>query len=145
LRAAVGALFLIGTLGTGVELLLLGHTEDVWQISPLGLMAVGLFTWTWFVAGGGRTVGRGFQVVMGLLVLSGVIGLWLHYRANVEFELEMYPSLAGVKLWWEAARGATPALAPGAMLELGLLGLAYTYRHPVLDRVAQPTGSSGME
>ena len=28
--------------------------------------------------------------------------------------------------------GATPTLAPGAMVELGLLGLAYTYRHPAL-------------
>jgi len=25
-----------------------------------------------------------------------------------------------------------PALAPGAMIQLGLLGLVYTYRHPFI-------------
>ena len=66
--------------------------------------------------------------------MSGVVGLWLHYQGNTEFELEMYPSLEGLALFWEAIRGATPTLAPGTMLELGLLGLAYMYRHPVLTR-----------
>ena len=32
----------LGLLGTGVELLLLGHTEDVWQWVPLILLAAGL-------------------------------------------------------------------------------------------------------
>ena len=65
-----------------------------------------------------------------LFVLSGVVGLWLHYHGNVEFELEMYPGLAGFELFRESVTGATPTLAPGTMLELGLLGLLYTYRHP---------------
>jgi hypothetical protein len=45
----------------------------------------------------------------------------------VEFELEMYPGLSGLELFREAMKGATPALAPGTMTILGLLGLAYTY------------------
>ena len=132
LRHFLLILFVIGAVGTGAELLLLGHTEDFWQWAPLVLMAASL------VALGGHMLARGsrslrvFRGMMVLFVLSGGVGLWLHYHGNTEFELEMYPSLQGVELFWESVTGATPTLAPGAMLELGLLGLAYTYRHPAL-------------
>ena len=36
----------------------------------------------------------------------------------------------------ERLTGATPALAPGAMVQLGLIGLAYTFRHPALRSAA---------
>ena len=49
---------------------------------------------------------------------------------GVEFELEMYPDLAGWKLFKDSMMGATPALAPGAMVQIGLIGLAWTLRHP---------------
>jgi hypothetical protein len=75
---------------------------------------------------------RFFQVIMSLCVVTGAIGVYLHYRGNVEFELERDGSLRGLRLFWEAIRGATPSLAPGALSQLGLLGLAYTYRHPAL-------------
>ncbi|HXV86647.1 MAG TPA: hypothetical protein VD793_08105 [Gemmatimonadales bacterium] len=131
LRVALHALFLFGTVGTGVELLLLGHTEDIWQLLPLLLMGLSLPAWAWWLARRRRISLRSFQAVMGLFVLSGFTGLVLHFRGNVEFELEMYPSLAGLPLWWEAVRGATPTLAPGTMIELGFLGLATTYRAPL--------------
>jgi hypothetical protein len=35
-------------------------------------------------------------------------------------------------LLWKVMSGAAPALAPGAMVQLGLLGLIYTFRHPAL-------------
>jgi hypothetical protein len=50
----------------------------------------------------------------------------------MEFELEMYPSMAGFELVRESMSGATPALAPGTMLVLALIGLTYSYRHPRL-------------
>jgi hypothetical protein len=132
LRCFLLILFVLGAVGTGAELLLLGHTEDVWQWFPLVLMAVSLVTLGWRVlTRRGRSL-RVFRGTMVLFVLSGGVGLWLHYHGNTEFELEMYPSLQGVELFWEAVTGATPTLAPGVMLELGLLGLAYTYRHPAL-------------
>ena len=34
----------------------------------------------------------------------------------------MDPALHGLDLFWSALRGATPALAPGAMAQLGLIG-----------------------
>ena len=64
-----------------------------------------------------------------------MLGAWLHFQVNMEFQLEMDPSLAGMQLFRKAILAKTPpALAPGAMLQLGLIGLAYTFRHPALQR-----------
>ena len=72
-----------------------------------------------------------------LFVISGFAGLFLHYQGNAQFELEMYPSLKGLELFRKAIKGTTPpTLAPGTMIVLGLLGLAYTYRHPALLKPA---------
>ena len=138
LRTAVLGLFVMGTVGAGVELLLMEHTESPWQLVPLLLMAASLLSVIWFLVVWNGLGLRGFQILMGLFVVSGFVGLYLHYRGNVEFELEMYPSLKGLALFWEAIRGATPVLDPGTMIELGLLGLAYTYRHPVLLDAREP-------
>lgn len=125
-------MFLIGSLGAGAELLLLEHTEDVWQKLPLVLIAIGCM-WLCVLTVSARSAGvRVFQVAMGLFVASGVAGILLHYQGNVEFELELQPGASGLELFWEAMKGATPALAPGTMILLGALGLAYTYHHPAL-------------
>jgi hypothetical protein len=129
-------LILIGILGLGAELLLLEHIEDFWQWVPLILMGLGLIILGWHAVDRGRASVRVFQGTMILFVVSGFVGFWMHYQANVEFELEMYPTLNGLPLFWEALQGALPTLAPGAMIQLGLLGLASTYRHPSL---ATPT------
>lgn len=134
LRGFCLALFVLGVLGAGTELALLGHTESAWQWIPLILMGTSLAALGWRAFSRGPASLRAFQVLMALFVASGFLGLFLHYRGNAEFELEMYPSLGGAKLFWESITGATPALAPGTMIELGLLGLAYTFRHPATSR-----------
>lgn len=135
LRAFVLLIFLLGLLGAGVELLLLGHTEDRWQYTPLILMALALLVLGWRAIDRRRANLRVFQLLMLAWIVSGFVGLWLHYKANIEFELEMYPDLKGLALFWKAIRGTTPpSLAPGAMIQLGLLGLTFTYRHPALTR-----------
>ena len=122
--------FVLGAVGTGVELLLLGHTEGAWQWGPIVLLAVSLGVLGANASSRGATGLRLFQGTMAMFVLSSGFGLWFHYQVNREFELEMYPSLQGLDLFSESITGATPTLAPGVMLQLGLLGLAYTYRHP---------------
>ncbi len=126
------AILLMGLLGTGVELLLLEHTEGFWQWVPLFLIAIGVIVSCWAVLYPGRRNIRVLQGTMILFLLSGLVGFILHYQGNTEFELEMYPSLKGMELFWEAIQGATPTLAPGTMIQLGLLGLVYTHRHPQL-------------
>jgi hypothetical protein len=67
---------------------------------------------------------------MAAFLVSGVLGTWYHYTGNVEFELERTPELGGWALFQAAMGGATPALAPGTMIQLGLIGLLFTFRHP---------------
>ena len=130
LRRFVGALFAAGVLGIGIELCFLGHTENRWQLVPLVLLGLGLLAQIWLVWRTSAASVRVFRSLMLLFVLSGFVGLYLHYSANVEFELEMYPSLRGLNLVREALTGALPALAPATMMHLGFLGLASTYRYP---------------
>ncbi len=141
LRRLVLAILTFGILGTGFELILLEHTEDNWQWVPLVLLAVGLPASIWLLLSPGFAIIRGFQVLMGLFILSGFVGQWLHFSGNVEFELEMYPSREGLELVWEALGGAYPSLAPGTMMLLGLLGMAACFRHPALGpgRIAPKT------
>jgi hypothetical protein len=132
IRRMLAAMFVFGSLGTGAELVLLEHTEDVWQSLPLALIALGcLGLCGVFIRPGAATL-RSFQVVTALFVASGAIGLVLHYQGNVEFELELHPDATGFELFWQTLKGATPALAPGTMILLGALGLACTYKHPAL-------------
>lgn len=132
LRTALLGLFLLGVLGTSTELLLLGHTEDRWQLVPLLLMAASLALTAWYGLTRSATAIRLFRLLMALFLGAGLAGILLHYRGNVEFELEMYPGMSGLELFREAMTGAFPALAPGAMILFGLVGLTWTYRHPAL-------------
>ena len=145
LRRILLGTFIVSIVGTAIELLLVGHIEDVWQLVPLVLFGLSLLVLIWEQLGGGATSIRAHQTLMILYVASGFIGLALHYKANVEFEVEMYPDLAGIALFWKAIQGASPpSLAPGAMIALGLLGLAYAYHHPALApssvSATNPTG-----
>jgi hypothetical protein len=70
---------------------------------------------------------------MWLFVLSGITGLVLHFRGNILFEQESDPSIAGTALLHRALMGATPTLAPGTMIQLGLVGLVFLFRHPRLQ------------
>jgi hypothetical protein len=122
----IAAIFLFGSVGTGAELLLMEHTEGVWQNVPLVLVAIGCSGLAMMAIKPGRAQLRAFQLVMTLFVASGLAGLWLHYRGNVEFELELRPGSSGLELFRESMMGATPALAPGTMILLGAVGLAYS-------------------
>lgn len=144
-RILLGALWL-GTLGTVVELLLLEHYEEWRQIVPLALLGSGLLVLAWHAIARGAAPLHVLQVLMMLYVLGGAAGMLLHYRGNVEFELEMYPDRRGLALFRESMMGATPALAPGTLIQLGLVGLAYSYRHPRLarsSREASPPSPGG--
>jgi hypothetical protein len=70
-----------------------------------------------------------------LVMLAGGVGILLHYQGNAEFQLDVNPDLAGWALFAKVLHSkAPPALAPGVMAQLGLLGLIYTFRHPALRR-----------
>jgi len=132
LRQLVLALVLFGIVGLEVELALLRHAESFTQWLPHVCLLVGLIVTGAVYFRPTMTVLRAFQVMMVIYLVIGALGVILHLKGNVEFALERSPSLSGLKLMWKALRGATPALAPGALAQLGLLGLLYTYKHPAL-------------
>ena len=134
-RRILLGIFLVGAGGIAVELWLLNHYEDLDQVIPLGLAAAGSLALLLAAARPTAATVRILQVVMVLFVVSGFLGVWYHYQATTEFQLEMDPSLRGWALFRKAiVAKAPPALAPGAMIQLGLIGLAYTFRHPVFGR-----------
>jgi hypothetical protein len=139
-RALLLAVLAIGLSGTAVDLFLLEHYEDVWQAPPLVAVALGLVTVAWAWRTGSAAAVRALRLVMILCLLTGAAGLAWHYQGNVEFQREMDPSLAGWALVMKVIRAkAPPALAPAAMIQIGLLGLLYTYRHGALVRRAPST------
>jgi len=133
-RRILLAILLLGLAGITAELLLLNHIEDFYQLIPVLLSGGAALAAALITLRPSRGTVRLFQAVMGLLLLSGAIGVVLHFQVTMEFQLEMDPALAGWALFRKAiVAKAPPALAPGAMTQLGLIGLAYTFRHPALQ------------
>ena len=120
----------VGLVGLTVELALLEHYEEWQQVLPLAALGAGAIALGALVLRPARVTVRAFQAVMVSFVVLGGAGIYLHYSGNVEFEIEMAPDARGLALVWSALRGATPALAPGALAQLGLLGLIASVRHP---------------
>lgn len=133
LRRGLLVLLVIGAAGLIGELVLLEHYEDTLQFVPFGLLTLTLLVTAWHWVSGSRTSLRALQAVMLLLVVAGPIGIFLHLRGNFEMEREFDPSLLGLDLWTAVIRGEAPTLAPGTLVQFGLLGLLYAYKHPALS------------
>ena len=125
LHQVILAALLFMLLGTALELYLLDHYEDTLQLIPL--LCIGIAVVLLFVLFFQRTrlLLRIFNLVLGLTALSGFYGAFLHLQANYEFELEMTPTASGWELFVESLSGALPALAPGSLIVLALLGYSY--------------------
>lgn len=124
LQRVLLAIWVAGLLGVAAELVLLEHYEDLKQLIPFAVIAIGLAAVGWLVARPGVAATRAFASVVALFGLSGLIGLILHYRGNAEFERERDPAIGGMTLVWESLTGATPALAPGTMILFAFIGYA---------------------
>lgn len=132
-RQLLMAILLLGLAGTCAELLLLNHMEDLRQWIPLTLIGASFIVLAWHGTKRSATSTRAIRWLMVGFLAGGMAGVYFHYQGSAEFKLESNPSLNGWALVWAAIRAKTPPLlAPGAMIQLGLLGWAYTYRHPAL-------------
>jgi len=142
LRWLMLSLFGFGLTGTAVDLLLLGHYESGAQIIPLALIGTTMAITLWHIFHRGRASLRTFQGLMILMAAVSLLGMYFHFRGNREFQLEITPSLGGWPLFLKIIRAhAPPAMAPGALLQLALLGLLYCYRHPALVRPKEAESS----
>ena len=141
MRILLLGLVLLGLIGLLAELTLLEHYASVWQAVPLVALGSALAV--------ARRPSRGsvqaLRLTMALLMVMGALGVWLHFDENRSFERELSSDAAGLALIWMAMRGATPLLAPGAFVQLGLLGLIVGYDHPALRRPARREAASAEE
>ena len=130
LRRFALALCLLGVVTTPIELVLMQHYNTKDQIMPfvfLGLAAIGVAA-AWFRPN--AKVLRGVRVLMVLVVLGSGIGVFEHLKANYRDATRggVVPNLIELVL-----TGVAPLLAPGILAQVGLLGLAFTYKHPAFE------------
>jgi hypothetical protein len=128
-KLLLGALA-VGVVGTSGELILLRHIDKPAQWIPLVALAVAVPVLIWHASSPSVASVRTLQALMFTFLVLGVIGVGLHYDSNVEFERELRPTEQGWEFLRKTVAGATPVLAPGSMVLLGLVGLAHAYRHP---------------
>ena len=128
IRRVILIVLMMGMAGLLAELALIAHYEDMAQWIPIALLAFGLLavaadlalskSWTQLV----------IQLTMVLMIGAGVLGIYFHFHGSREFQLEMDPQMRGTTLMWHVLRAKSPpTLAPGSMMQLGILGLGYAY------------------
>ena len=100
---------------------------------PFGLLVATMVVTGWHWWAFDRRTLRIFQAMMLLLIVAGPLGIYFHVTGNYEMEHEFDPSLLGFDLWKAVLHGEAPVLSPGTLVQFGLLGLLYAYRHPLLS------------
>jgi len=128
LRRWILAILVLGLVGTVTELVLLEHYEQPLQFVPLILIVAAVAVLAWEFRRHDAASRRGVQIVMALFVLAGFVGFVAHFNGSAEYQLELNPEMSNWELLEKVLRAkAPPLLAPGMMLQLGLLGLAYVF------------------
>ncbi len=138
LRRGMLAVLLFGCVGLTGELVLLEHYAELTQLVPPVLcVAMGLAIVAHWIGRGGKSV-RAIQTLALLMVLSGAMGVFFHGEENLEHAREDAEEDAvaaeGSSVWVTVAKGEAPLLAPGTMIQFGLLALLFAYKHPALRR-----------
>jgi hypothetical protein len=128
LRLWILGVLVLGLIGTVTELILLEHYEQPLQFVPLVLIGLGVVVLAWHAMRPGTASLRALQIVMGLFVLAGFAGMAAHFNGSAEYQLELDPEMDKWELLEKILHAkAPPLLAPGMMLQMGLLGLAYAF------------------
>lgn len=121
-------ILMFGMTGLLAELALIAHYEDATQSIPLALLGAGLVFLLLDVSFSRTWTQLAVQLAMVLIVAAGVLGVYFHFSGSREFQLEMDPQMRGTTLVWHVLRAKSPpTLAPGSMVQLGILGLGYAY------------------
>jgi len=128
LRLWVLGVLVLGLAGTVTELVLLEHYEQPLQLVPVILIVAAGAAIVWQVMRNTAASLRALEIVMALFALAGFAGVAAHFHGSAEFQLELNPAMDTWELVEKILRAkAPPLLAPGMMLQMGLLGLAYVY------------------
>ncbi len=142
IRQALLFILVLGNVGVAAELLLLKHTDGFWQLIPFALIGMTLLVTAWYGLSRSRSSLRTLRVILVFCFVSGGVGVVQHFRGNLVYAAESNPSISGRELYLEAIMGSTPALAPGTMVLLALIGLAFVFRHPVFRGETRESNTS---
>ncbi|MCE2423008.1 MAG: hypothetical protein J4G03_06855 [Gemmatimonadetes bacterium] len=135
-RLAALGIFAFGSVGLLGEMILLEHHDSNQQWIPIIVLALGLAVSAALLCKA-KSQGRidsGWRGARSLIAVSWIyltaapLGVFFHTKGNLEFEQELRPNAGGLEHFTEALFGAFPALAPGALAALGLVGLLVTMR-----------------
>ena len=122
-----------GMIGVEAELFLLDHIKPLLQLVPVLLIGLGVAAIAWYgIARTGQSM-KVFQTTMALCIASGLLGIVVHLAFSASEATKKDKMLHGLALFRVALTGVAPPFAPAAMIQIGLVGLAYTFRHPALD------------
>lgn len=122
-------------IGLLIELLLQGHTNVPLQWPPIILIILGLLGVVLGLLVYRRWVMISIRMVGAMIIVGAFLGVLLHLRAAIAAERELIGDAA---VLGEVIRGVLlvytpPLLAPGSLAAGGLILIACTYRHPVLE------------
>lgn len=138
-RRGLLALAVAGTIGVGLELLLLRHWGDGLQLIPwVALAVLAIAVGLVILRPDRRSILVARILAVGVLVTSAV-GVFIHIRANYETApldfryTDSWPTTSEPVRWFLAATdtvGASPSLAPTAMAFVALVLLLATIGQP---------------
>ncbi len=111
--------------GTLLELYLLDHYENKLQFIPIVCIGLSAINMLILVFRKTKLTIDLFKLTLLLTILSGIYGVFLHLRANYEFEQEIKPTESAWNLFLESLSGALPTLAPFSMIVFALIGYSY--------------------
>src|SRR5262249_24279072 len=101
------------------------------QVIAVVLVVLGLITVTCHAILRNTPSIVAFRLTMYLFLIFGIDGFLTHYHSVVQAALKSQPTLVGMPLLYATLSGKTPLLARGMLIEMGLLGLSYTFQHPL--------------
>ncbi|HEX2619849.1 MAG TPA: hypothetical protein VHL11_06875, partial [Phototrophicaceae bacterium] len=111
---------------------LAGHVKETLQLIPFGLCFLGFLAVTAVLLRPQRLTILVLRITMVGVAAGSLLGMYLHLKTNLDFELEIRPNAAIGDVLMEALKGASPLLAPGILALVAVLAIAATYYHPAL-------------
>ena len=129
-------------IATEAELIFVRHFgNNNGQMIAVVLTSMGLISVGWHAIARDTMSIVVFRFLMYLFLVFGIDGLIVHYNFAAQAALKSHPALAGLPLLYATLSGDIPLLAPGMLIQVGLLGLLYTFHHPLDVRVSRGVGS----
>jgi hypothetical protein len=129
-------------IATEAELIFVRHFgNNNGQMIAVVLTSTGLISVGWHAIARDTMSIVVFRFLMYLFLVFGIDGLMVHYNFAAHAVLKLHPALTGLPLLYATLSGDIPLLAPGMLIQVGLLGLLYTFHHPLDVRVSRGVGS----